>query len=79
MRLGIQSAHAKGELPAIRADVHHGGEVQPGQYPIVLDRCSHPRFRDDLWAYYRKANEGGGHLPYSLEGALRFEEARHPR
>jgi acyl-CoA hydrolase len=45
----------------------------------IIDRCSHPRFRDDLWAYYRKAKEGGGHLPYSLEGALRFEEARRTR
>jgi succinyl-CoA:acetate CoA-transferase len=45
----------------------------------IIDRCSHPRFRDDLWSYYRKAKEGGGHIPYSLEGALRFEEARRSR
>lgn len=45
----------------------------------IIDRCSHPRFREDLRAYYRKAKEGGGHLPYSLEGAMRFEEARHTR
>ncbi len=38
----------------------------------IIDRCSHPRFRDDLWAYYRKAKEAGGHLPFSLDGAVRF-------
>jgi succinyl-CoA:acetate CoA-transferase len=45
----------------------------------IIDRCSHPRFRDALWSYYRKAKEGGGHIPFSLEAALRFDEARHSR
>ena len=40
----------------------------------IIDRCTHPRFRDDLWAYFRKAKEAGGHLPFSLEAALRFAE-----
>ncbi len=42
----------------------------------IIDRCSHPRFRDDLWAYYRKAKESGGHLPFSLDGAVRFAEGQ---
>jgi len=42
----------------------------------IIDRCAHPRFRDDLWEYYRKAKEAGGHLPFSPEAALRFAE-RH--
>ncbi|TLZ84037.1 MAG: hypothetical protein E6K05_02910 [Methanobacteriota archaeon] len=42
----------------------------------VIDRCSHPRFREDLWAYYRAAKEAGGHLPFSLEAASRFAETQ---
>ncbi|HEX9341846.1 MAG TPA: acetyl-CoA hydrolase/transferase C-terminal domain-containing protein [Thermoplasmata archaeon] len=38
----------------------------------IIERCSDPRFRDDLWAYYRKAKDGGGHLPFSLEATQRF-------
>jgi len=42
----------------------------------IIDRCSHPRFRDDLWAYYRKAKETGGHLPFRLDGAVRFAQGQ---
>ena len=42
----------------------------------IIDRCSHPRFREDLWAYYRAAKEAGGHLPFSLEAASRFAETQ---
>jgi len=38
----------------------------------IIGRCSNPRFRDDLWAYYRTAKDAGGHLPFSLEAAQRF-------
>jgi len=38
----------------------------------VIEGCAHPRFQDGLWAYYRKAREAGGHLPFSPEAALRF-------
>lgn len=40
----------------------------------IIERCSHPRFRDALWTYYRKARDGGGHLPFSLPAAMEFQE-----
>ena len=39
----------------------------------IIDRCSHPGFRDRLWAYYRAAVARGGHLPMDREAALRFD------
>jgi succinyl-CoA:acetate CoA-transferase len=41
---------------------------------VIIELCSDPRFRDDLRAYYEKAREAGGHLPFSLPAALRFQE-----
>ena len=38
----------------------------------ILNRCTHPSFRDRLEAYYRGAKAKGGHLPFDLDGALRF-------
>ena len=38
----------------------------------IIDRCTHPAFRDRLWAYYRKAHESGGHLPLDPRAALEF-------
>ncbi|HYU07570.1 MAG TPA: acetyl-CoA hydrolase/transferase C-terminal domain-containing protein [Thermoplasmata archaeon] len=38
----------------------------------IIDRCSHPSFREGLSAYYRTVKEAGGHLPFSLEAAARF-------
>jgi succinyl-CoA:acetate CoA-transferase len=42
----------------------------------IIEGCSHPRFRDALWAYYRKARDGGGHLPFSLPAAMQFQETQ---
>ena len=42
----------------------------------ILDRCSHPRFRDDLRTYYEAAKKAGGHLPFSLAAAARFRETQ---
>jgi len=44
----------------------------------IIDRCSHPSFREGLWAYYRAAKEAGGHLPFSLEAAARFLGTQGP-
>ena len=44
----------------------------------IIDRCSHPSFREGLSEYYRAAKEAGGHLPFSLEAAARFLGAREP-
>lgn len=43
---------------------------------MIIDRCSHPQFRDALSTYYRKAREGGGHLPFSLPAAMGFQETQ---
>ncbi len=38
----------------------------------IIDRCSHPTFRDRLNEYYRAAKAKGGHLPFDLEATMRF-------
>ena len=38
----------------------------------IIDRCSHPSFRDRLLAYYRSALAKGGHLPMDREAAALF-------
>ena len=38
----------------------------------ILDRCSHPDFKDRLGEYYRAAKAKGGHLPFDLDAASRF-------
>lgn len=38
----------------------------------IIDRCSHPKFRDRLEAYYRKARSLGGHLPFDPLAAGEF-------
>ena len=35
----------------------------------LIDRCSHPTFREGLRAYYRKARGLGGHLPFDPAAA----------
>ncbi len=38
----------------------------------IIDRCSHPTFRDRLEEYWRSAKAKGGHLPFDLDAASRF-------
>ncbi|MCE4600996.1 MAG: hypothetical protein F7C38_05465 [Desulfurococcales archaeon] len=39
---------------------------------LIIERCSHPDYRDKLYRYYRKALEYGGHIPVALEEAFSF-------
>lgn len=39
----------------------------------IIDRCSHPSFRDRLQAYYRGASACGGHTPMDWDAAIRFQ------
>ena len=39
---------------------------------VIIDRCSHPTFRDRLHDYYRAARAKGGHLPSDLGAASQF-------
>ena len=45
---------------------------------VIIDRCSHPAYRERLEAYYRAARAKGGHLPFDLKAALRFFEGMPP-
>ncbi|HYM41002.1 MAG TPA: acetyl-CoA hydrolase/transferase C-terminal domain-containing protein [Thermoplasmata archaeon] len=45
----------------------------------IIDRCSHPAFRDRLWEYYRVARAKGGHLPIDWEAAARFRDGDERR
>ena len=37
---------------------------------LIIERCVHPRFRDDLEAYLDRARKAGGHVPHDLETAF---------
>lgn len=37
---------------------------------LIIDRCAHPSYRQELWAYYEEAALRGGHTPHILEKAL---------
>lgn len=38
----------------------------------IIDKCSHPRFKDSLWRYLEKAKGKGGHEPVDLKAAIEF-------
>ncbi|WP_188207899.1 acetyl-CoA hydrolase/transferase family protein [Alkalibacillus aidingensis] len=38
--------------------------------PLMIDRCAHPMYRDQLREYYEEAKKRGGHTPHVLEKAL---------
>ena len=38
--------------------------------PLIIERCTHPAYRDQLRAYYDAACQRGGHTPHLLEQAL---------
>lgn len=42
----------------------------------LIENCAHPRYRDDLWAYLDRAEEGGGHIPHDLDTALDWPASR---
>ncbi|TLS35393.1 acetyl-CoA hydrolase/transferase family protein [Pseudalkalibacillus caeni] len=37
---------------------------------LVIERCAHPMYREQLWDYYNEALTRGGHTPHVLEKAL---------
>ncbi len=39
---------------------------------VIIENCAHPDYRDQLWSYYRRALERGGHIPVLLEEAFSF-------
>ncbi|GGY53765.1 acetyl-CoA hydrolase/transferase family protein [Pseudoduganella albidiflava] len=51
--------------------------------PLIIERCAHPDYRDQLRDYYERALLRGGHTPHVLEEALswheRYRTARHMR
>lgn len=38
----------------------------------LIENCAHPTFRDELWAYSKKAKKSGGHIPHDLDEAFRM-------
>lgn len=38
--------------------------------PLIIERCAHPMYREQLWAYYNEALERGGQTPHVLEKAF---------
>jgi len=68
------------DIPEHDVDVlvtEHGWIDLRGLPPVeraqkIIDRCSHPKFKDLLWRYLEKAKEEGGHEPVSLKAALEF-------
>jgi len=68
------------DIPEHDVDVlvtEHGWIDLRGLPPVerakaIIDKCSHPKFKDLLWRYLEKAKEEGGHEPVSLKAALEF-------
>ncbi|KAB8042511.1 acetyl-CoA hydrolase/transferase family protein [Janthinobacterium aquaticum] len=48
--------------------------------PLIIERCAHPDYREQLRAYYAKAAARGGHTPHVLQEALawhvRYQETQ---
>ena len=48
--------------------------------PLIIERCTHPDYRDQLRAYFDAACQRGGHTPHLLEQALswhtRYQETQ---
>jgi len=36
----------------------------------LIEECADPSFREDLWAYLDRADDGGGHIPHDLDTAF---------
>ncbi|MDW8063374.1 MAG: acetyl-CoA hydrolase/transferase C-terminal domain-containing protein [Candidatus Caldarchaeum sp.] len=41
---------------------------------LIIEKCSHPKFADDLRQYFEEASRTGGHQPVSWRAALAFRE-----
>ncbi|CAM3191388.1 acetyl-CoA hydrolase/transferase family protein [Filibacter tadaridae] len=46
---------------------------------LLIERCAHPMYREQLWAYYNEALERGGQTPHVLEKAFSWHDnlAKH--
>lgn len=57
----------------------HGVADLRGKSPVeraelVVESCAHPSFREDLRAYLRRAEGGGGHVPHDLDTAFEWRD-----
>jgi len=41
---------------------------------VIIDNCVHPKYRDVLADYYRRAILRGGHTPHLIEEALAWHD-----
>jgi succinyl-CoA:acetate CoA-transferase len=39
---------------------------------LIIEKCAHPIYRDQLWKYYKESIESGGHSPFNPEKAFSF-------
>ena len=39
---------------------------------LIIEKCSHPIYKDQLWKYYENAVKSGGHSPFDPEKAYSF-------
>lgn len=42
--------------------------------PLIIEKCAHPSYRDQLREYYDDALANGGHTPHNLEKALSWHK-----
>ncbi len=44
----------------------------------IIEKCSHPKYKDILLRYYEKAFSKNGHIPVDLEAVLEFSKSEKP-